>query len=608
MAPSNLKQSPVIRPGSSIDAHQQEEFAQPSSENPLEVGSSNNKYPAASNRQSPNNHEEPPPPYEAIPSQQQSAPAFIEDDGLQVVPVEHTSGNSSQWIAASYSQATEDLPEISQNQPEGSPAISTVSSHAPLSGTPLPPNNSAIRRRPVLSGPSSSDVSRPFGDEKRPPTPKRTFSASSSGGMTILSPLSSVQHIREQGKFHAYLVPFPKPTLKGVKPEDVPERFLIYSPPLPPLSKPADGEKETHWHKARRQWQEDVRKAIMQETPGTTWKGMKAKSSLMLRQGVTKTMSSTAEFLDRASGTFSYDEDSEGVAQSPNPSTKSITELPETSSPIEQNPSAATSSCAVHNQSASELSDKAAKKYLEELTLVYPPALELSPEDIRTEFVSALTRSREKSMKDTAVSSSLLPVAAALDASLIVTLGGLTGSAAAWAYTSVRNIKTSNEISKGISLSEEQANPEHAHGCTCGHHKTEFGPFHITRKEKKNSINLRLQQSPSLDLLRHYLYLACADKEFSMFPHAPFTETRSNGAVDEEAVLRTIGWKPTPRRGKDLEIEIKGKTQALTAEQDMALQVREAREDVKRIFKKAAVEWITWCKNFQKDPKEAVKK
>jgi hypothetical protein len=212
-------------------------------------------------------------------------------------------------------------------------------------------------------------------------------------------------------------------------------------------------------------------------------------------------------------------------------------------------------------------------------------------------------------VKDTAVSSTLLPVAAALDASLIVTLGGLTGSAAAWAYTSVRNVKTSNEITKGISLSTEQANHgEEAQGCSCGHHTTEFGPFHMTKREKKNSIDLRLQQSPSLDVLRHYMYLVCADKEFSMFPHTPFTERRSSGAVDEEAVLRTIGWKPTPRRGKDLEIEIKGKTQILTAEQDMGLQVREAREDVKRIFKKAAVEWITWCKAFQKDPKEAMKK
>jgi hypothetical protein len=331
-------------------------------------------------------------------------------------------------------------------------------------------------------------------------------------------------------------------------------------------------------------------------------------------------MSTTGEFLDRASGATIHEADTDAVTQSPNASTASIAELPETSLPSDdqnansQTPSTDDRPCAVHNHdnhSTSGVGEKAAPKPLEELTLVYPPALTLSPEDIRAEFVNALVRSRDKSMKDAVVSSSLLPFAAALDASLIVTFGGLTGSAAAWAYTSTRGIKTSNEITKGISLSEEQATrEEEVQGCSCGHHTTEFGPFHVVTKskDKRNSVNLRLQQSPSLDVLRHYLYKACLDKEFSMFPHTPFAEKRSDGAVDEEAVLRTIGWKPTSRRGNDLEMEIKGKVETLTTEQDMAFQVREAREDVKRIFKKAAAEWISWCKAFQKDPKEAMKK
>jgi hypothetical protein len=245
---------------------------------------------------------------------------------------------------------------------------------------------------------------------------------------------------------------------------------------------------------------------------------------------------------------------------------------------------------------------------------VYPPSLELSSEEIRTEFVSALVRSRDKSLKDAVVSSTLLPIAATLDASLLFTLGGLTGSTAAVAYTSSRGVKTSNEITKGISLSEGLAAREvEGQGCTCGHHTADFGPFQVTTKKdkdkcKKNkeTLNLRLQPSTGIDVLERYLYLACLDKDFSMFPSRSFSE--KSGTVDEEAVLRAIGWKPTTRSGRDLEIEIaKGKTEVLSVEQDEVLQVREARDDVRRVFRKGAAEWIASCKAWTKEGKEGGK-
>ena len=57
-------------------------------------------------------------------------------------------------------------------------------------------------------------------------------------------PSSPVHYIRDPHKLIGYLVPFPKPKLSNVKPEDVPSRFMIYTPPPPPLQKPAEGVKE----------------------------------------------------------------------------------------------------------------------------------------------------------------------------------------------------------------------------------------------------------------------------------------------------------------------------------------------------------------------------
>ncbi|KAK3061378.1 hypothetical protein LTS18_006387, partial [Coniosporium uncinatum] len=74
-------------------------------------------------------------------------------------------------------------------------------------------------------------------------------------------PSNPVHYTRDPHKLIAYLVPFPKPQLKGVPPENIPDRFLIYTPPPPPLSKPAEGEKENKIHKLQRKWQEEVREA-----------------------------------------------------------------------------------------------------------------------------------------------------------------------------------------------------------------------------------------------------------------------------------------------------------------------------------------------------------
>ncbi|KAK7512384.1 uncharacterized protein IWZ02DRAFT_385001, partial [Phyllosticta citriasiana] len=70
-------------------------------------------------------------------------------------------------------------------------------------------------------------------------------------------PSNPIHYTRDPHKLIAYLIPFPKPKLNNVPVESIPDRFLIYTPPPPPLTKPAESEKEGRVHKVQRKWQEE---------------------------------------------------------------------------------------------------------------------------------------------------------------------------------------------------------------------------------------------------------------------------------------------------------------------------------------------------------------
>ena len=352
-----------------------------------------------------------------------------------------------------------------------------------------------------------------------------------------------------------------------------------------------------------------------------TWKGMKAKSTALIGKGVNLTRSSNVEFLDRAAEgaiTSTADEVEEKLAED------EIVDDDQTNSSASSRPSIASTPNSLeapkaHRRKSSTTSKSSEPipppKNLEELTLIYPPTLDLPPEKIRAEFVDGLTRTREKSRKDAVVASSLVPFAAAIDASLLVTFGGLTEVSGVWAYTSIRGATTSKKMAKGLARGEEQAferdqeaNAE-LKGCTCGHHEDEYGHLEAIAKKdkgkkKKTGINLRMQQSSNIEILRRYLDICCLKREFSMFP----TIEEAAGDVNEQAVLDAIGWKPVTRQGRDLIMEFKNTEEELTPEQDEQWQMKDARDDIKRIMKKGAAEWVAWCKGFQKDPEAAVKR
>jgi hypothetical protein len=442
---------------------------------------------------------------------------------------------------------------------------------------------------------------------------------SSHPSITLLASTEPLKHTRAAGKLMAYLVPFPKPRLKGIRVENIPERFLVYTPPIPPLSKPAPGEKESQWRKTKRNWQEDVRRATMTNASAASWKGMKAKSTQLIRQGVDKTRSTNVEFLDRASegalsSTVEEIEEMEPAEDFEKDGESSPADTPEGTSRI---PRTLTSASSLVPPDKEKEKEKNKPPTLDDLTLIYPPSLDLTPEKIRAEFMDTLLRTRSQSRKNALVASSLFPLAAGIDACLVVTFGGMMDIAGVWTYQSIKGASMSKKMSQGLAFAEEQAAEKakeaESPGCTCGHHENDFGfetvkPKDKGKKKKKDAINLSMQKNTRLEILSRYLALQCLKKDFHLFPHIE----EAAGDVDEDAVLEAIGWQPTRRFGRDLEVEFKSKVETLTPEQDEGYQRKEAREDVRRIMKKGATEWTAWCKTFQKDylkdPEAAVKK
>ncbi|OCL01443.1 hypothetical protein AOQ84DRAFT_393670 [Glonium stellatum] len=99
--------------------------------------------------------------------------------------------------------------------------------------------------------------------------------------------------------------------------------------------------------------------------------------------------------------------------------------------------------------------------------------------------------------------------------------------------------------------------------------------------------------------------MQCLRRDFALFPQLD----GMRGDVTEAAALEAIGWRAVGRAEWELEVEdSKGRVERLSRAQDEAWQVREAKEDLRRLMKKGAAEWVAWCKAFQKDPEAARKK
>jgi hypothetical protein len=130
---------------------------------------------------------------------------------------------------------------------------------------------------PLPPRPAQATSLQPAQNFPAPPQRKKSFQY----GDDAANP---VHYMRDPHKLIAYLVPFPKPNIhKGLLHKadaaNIPERFLLYTPPSPPLLAPKEGDKEDKMHKIQRKWQNEVREAKQSDAKVTSWKGVKSRAT-----------------------------------------------------------------------------------------------------------------------------------------------------------------------------------------------------------------------------------------------------------------------------------------------------------------------------------------
>lgn len=229
-----------------------------------------------------------------------------------------------------------------------------------------------------------------------------------------------VPYVRDPSRLIAYLIPYPEPQLPNGKGTETPQRFFIYTPPLPPLNAPngglpkegsetADatqtktskvknsrkraanwwkgdgkGNEESKPHRVQRWWQGNVRKAKENPAPIKTFKGVRGRAEIGIQKAMDWTKSSNVEFLLRV------------PSDTPN-------------------------------------KDAEPRHWgLEEIVLVYPPEMRGTPDEIRAEFLRTLLATKSKAYVESVIATGLFPVGLIIDTlcALFWPFGGLAEIAA----------------------------------------------------------------------------------------------------------------------------------------------------------------------------------
>jgi len=298
-------------------------------------------------------------------------------------------------------------------------------------------------------------------------------------------PSNPIHYIRDPHKLIAYLVPFPKPCLRDGTQGTVPSRFLIYTPPPPPLNKPADGEKEGKLHKVQRKWQEEVRSAKMSDAKTMSWQGVKSKATRGISKAMSYTTTSNLDFLGRVSNHES------GAAETDPHAHDGVVEGETTKKTVG----------------------------VDEMVLIYPPTLGLDQGQLREEFVNTMLRTKTKAQRDAIISTGLMPVAYGIDilATLVWPFGGLGEIDTVWAYANIRGAKTARSVTKRLSSSSSSSD-----------------------NQEQDKLRLNFTPSRRIEVLRRYLAAECNKVDSKLFPEYIAAPTQSD-------VLEAVGWSPYSR-------------------------------------------------------------
>ncbi|KAM3415671.1 hypothetical protein BST61_g9190 [Cercospora zeina] len=366
--------------------------------------------------------------------------------------------------------------------------------------------------------------------------------------LDVQSEPSATDYTRDLRRLTGYLIPYPKPHLPGIAPEDIPQRFLVYTPPAPPFhTKPAEGKREgiTQW--TRRHWYKELREAKMRDPPNgkaTKWKRLKWRGTKATDWGIRKVKSSNLEFLNRVAG---LQDQADNVASD------------------------------VYDRSVAP----------EEIRLIYPPSVQeigLDEEMLKREFLASMQRTKRKAYKHSVYATLLMPPALVFD-TVIVPLwpfGGLAEVDGVWLYASLRGAKTSRDVMKRLGRvekersskmskvkkwsSEKSEKKKSDEAAVNGNHNSrqprrqddngspsttehDSSPSPQSQQQQRqqspsktrskkshaNPLNLSFIPSSRIALLEQYLAAACHKSNPDLFPvyHSPPGEIK---------VLEAIGW------------------------------------------------------------------
>jgi hypothetical protein len=397
----------------------------------------------------------------------------------------------------------------------------------------------------------------------------------------------SVRYIRDPKKLVAYLIPFPTPHHTKAPASAVPTRFLIYTPPAPPLYKPTDGEKEGILHKTQRKWQEEVKSAKTTTAPTKSVKGMRYKLTRGVNKAMIWTTTSNIDFVGRMTPTPAKDrDDAKSGAATPDTETDPAIETP----PEHDGDS---------KSKFKSKKPKAPKVAIEEIIFVYPPSMNLTPEEMRAEFINSMLRTKSKAQRDTIISTGLLPIAWGIDI-IAVGVGGLGEVATFWTYISFMGLKNSRSVTNRLKATEEaekeKVQPQSDDASTDIESEKPSSSSTSDREKAKDDetksqpqLALKFNPSPSLELLRAYMDAECRKVDNKLF-------LNEEEPPEESDVLDAIGWSPEyfegPRREEDEE----------------RWEAEEVRDDMRQMMHKGAKEWRSWCRSYEKGPEKVLKK
>ncbi|EKG13327.1 hypothetical protein MPH_09609 [Macrophomina phaseolina MS6] len=413
-------------------------------------------------------------------------------------------------------------------------------------------------------------------------------------------------YTRDARKLVGYVIPFPKPLLE-VPVEDMPGRFLIYTPPPPPLRKPAEGEKEGMVHKMQRKWQEEVRDARDNSAQRTRWQNIKSKTTRGVDWCMNQTTSSDVDFLVRIDAGSEKKKSKEKGKKDKKKSKKQekkqeAEQQEEAEQQAEQeqgqeqkrSDSLRSSRASVRSSSDRLLHDAngsaqaklteeeehaaAGAAGLSEIVLAYPSTLPGTPESIREEFVNKTLRTKSKTQREAIIASGLLPFSVAADIlmSPFLPFVPLMQVNAAWAFFAVRGSQAAKKATKSLELDKE----DEGQGGDTDSTKSKG-----SSSEREERIKFTFRPAPGLEVLEKYLAAACQQKDEKLFAEVQDPPT-------ERDFLEAIGWSPS----------LVGQGEASEGE------LAAVEYDVKQVMVKAAGEWRSWCKAYAKNPEKAVRK